>query len=79
MATTVMPSHIRAYQREMFEQSLKGNRIIVVSGAEFLTGKSDLLTLIHDQMDTGSGKTQVYVSSWPSSAELGVTGLAERF
>ncbi len=50
-----LPLHSRAYQIEMFEQSMQGNIIAIVGRG--LIRRLTLLTYM--QMSTGSGKTLV--------------------
>ncbi len=48
----------RSYQREMFEESMKGNIIVAVSVSYVDSYLPFLLTRL-DKMDTGTGKTHV--------------------
>lgn len=51
----------RSYQQEMFERSMSGNTVVVVCRVMFEPCNVCCTCADIFQMDTGSGKTQVYV------------------
>ncbi|OQN96096.1 hypothetical protein B0A48_18342 [Cryoendolithus antarcticus] len=60
MAAGSFSGRTRTYQREMFERSMEGNRIIVVGCIRIQATLLLVQSLTYArQMDTGSGKTQV--------------------
>lgn len=62
MAAVSFSERTRTYQQEMFDRSMEGNRIIVV-GCVQATLFFEYMFISVCQMDTGSGKTQVYVEA----------------